>query len=482
MVQLLANSLWKRHPPGIIYRTFCSINRDPLRIFLMMRKNAAEHLDSSSSTSATDSLNRELATWVAEHGCAWSGTASELLNALSARIVSRETLPMTGNALYAHLREQSEELRSYGIEVVLPPSGVRMVLLKASKETAEEAAPLVRESQVSKDDAAQEAHDLDPNGLTANSQTSNREVASDTPPLEDAMGVLSAITDMQEQIKKRLRRADEESSGTQDPYHRNGDAPQRLIEPHSPVSTGDALFLINAVEERIRRRLHEVGSDSFSDKDAYPENAIANDGAAEQVDNEERTDVPATMMGSAVGAEESFYPDRLEETAEKTSEPIEIDEPIFESTGEALVAILEVQEQLKKLSRQTSAIIDVAARTSQQLSRASGVAIALARDGKVLYQAETGLASKVREVQGDSSFLKSCLETGETLQLQGSEESAARDFCLREGIKSLIVSPFPVGGGLVGAIEFIFQERRVLQQADRITIEAVADAVSAAII
>ena len=100
----------------------------------------------------------------------------------------------------------------------------------------------------------------------------------------------------------------------------------------------------------------------------------------------------------------------------------------------------------------------------------------------MLYQAETGLASKFREVQGDSSFLKSCLETGETLQLQGSEASAARDFCLREGIKSLIVSPFPVGGGLVGAIEFVFHERRVLQQADRITIEAVADAVSAAII
>jgi hypothetical protein len=346
---------------------------------------------------------------------------------------------------------------------------------------AEEATPLVRESQVSKDDAAREADDLDTKGATPISQSWKREVASDTPPLEDAMGVLSAITDMQEQIKKRLERRDGESSNTQNSYPQNGDAPRSLIEPHSTESTGDALFLINAVEERIRRRLHEIGSDSFSDKDAYPENAIANDGAAEQVD-EGRTDAPATIMEAAAGAEESFYPDQLEETAEKTSDPVEIDEPIFESTGEALVAILEVQEQLKKVSRQTSAVIDIAARTTQQLSRASGVAIALARDGKVLYQAETGLASKFREVQGDSSFLKSCLETGETLQLQGSEASAARDFCLREGIKSLIASPFPVGGGLVGAIKFIFQERRVLQQADRITIEAVADAVSAAII
>lgn len=448
-----------------------------------MQKNAAEHLDSSSSTSSTDLLNRELATWVAEHGCAWSGTASELLRALSGgRNVSRETLPATGNALYAHLREESEELRSYGIEVVLPASGVRMVLLKASKEMAEEATPLVRESQVSKEDAAQEADDLDTKGATPISQSWKREVASDTPPLEDAMGVLSAITDMQEQIKKRLERRDGESSNTRNSYLGNGDAPRPAIEPHSTESTGDALFLINTVEERIRRRLHESGSDSFSDKDAHPENAIASDDAAEQVENEERTDAPATIMGAATGTEESFYPDRLEETAEKTSDPVEIDEPIFESTGEALVAILEVQEQLKKLSRQTSAIIDVAARTTQQLSRASGVAIALARDGKVLCQAETGLASKFREVQGDSSFLKSCLETGETLQLQGSEASAARDFCLREGIKSLIVSPFPVGGGLVGAIKFIFHERRVLQQADRITIEAVADAVSAAII
>jgi len=448
-----------------------------------MQKNAAEHLDSSSSTSSTDSLNRELATWVAEHGCAWSGTASELLRALSGgRNVSRKTLPATGNALYAHLREESEELRSYGIDVVLPASGVRMVLLKASKEMAEEATPLVRESQVSKDDAAREADDLDTKGATPISQSWKREVASDTPPLEDAMGVLSAITDMQEQIKKRLERRDGESSNTQNSYPQNGDARRSLIEPHSTESTGDALFLINAVEERIRRRLHESGSDSFSDKDAHPENAIASDDAAEQVDNEDWTDAPATLMEAAAGAEESFYPDRLEETAEKTSDPVEIDEPIFESTGEALVAILEVQEQLKKVSLQTSAVIDIAARTTQQLSRASGVAIALARDGKVLYQAETGLASKFREVQGDSSFLKSCLETGETLQLQGSEASAARDFCLREGIKSLIVSPFPVGGGLVGAIKFIFQERRVLQQADRITIEAVADAVSAAII
>lgn len=446
-----------------------------------MRKNAAEHLDSSSSSSATDSLNRELAAWVGEHGCAWSGTASELLSALSAaRIVSRETLPVTGNALYAHLREQSQELRSYGIEVVLPQGCVRMVVLKASKETAEEATPLVREGQVSKGDANQAEDALDRDGPTPISQSCHREVASDTPPLEDAMGVLLAITDMQEQIKKRLKRPDEESSNTSHSYPRNGDAPRPLIEPHSTESGGDALFLINAVEERIRRRLHDIGSDSFSDKDAYPQNAIANDGAAEHV--EERTDLAPTITGDAIGSPESCYPDRLEDSAEKTSDPIEIDEPVFESTGEALVAILEVQEQLKRLSRQMSPILEIAARTTQQLSRASGVAIALGRDGKVLYQAETGLASKVREVQGDSSFLQSCLETGETLQLQGSEATAAREFCLREGIKSLIVSPFPVGGGLVGAIEFVFQERRVLQQADRISIEAVADAVSAAMI
>jgi hypothetical protein len=452
-----------------------------------MQKNAAENLaPSTGNTNSTDSVNRELATWFAERGCAWSGTASELLSALSAgRIVSCETLPSTVNALYAHLRAQSRVLRSYGIEVILPQSCLRMVSLKTcAKERSKETVPVVKQDLVSKDPAAAHGNsNVAASNPPASSESSNKEGAPKTPPIADAMGVLLAITDMQEHIKKRLTRSDNRASSTRNSYPERSDLSPSSIGPIATESGEDALFVIGAVEERIRNRLHGSANDSVTDKAVGPETTVAKDVAASQVTNEERTRFAKAIMRNPVGASRNDLPDRLENTLANTRDSSESYEPVFESTGEALFTIVEVQEQLKKLSLKTSAIIDLTATKTQQMSRASGVAIALAREGKLLYHAETGVASKITELQCDSIFIRSCLETGETLQLQGPESNAAfREFCLRKGIKSLIISPFPIGGGLVGVIEFIFQERRSLQEADRITIEVVADAVSAAML
>jgi hypothetical protein len=290
---------------------------------------------------------------------------------------------------------------------------------------------------------------------------------------------------MQKEIKARLKESDTGRTSISTSCVKNQAASSLSADAIAKERTGDALFMTSAVEKRIANGLQGSGTNQNT---APPETTLANN-IAQQVTadkrtvTDRRTALDSPTPGAALRLPASDSPDPVENTL-----PFSIDfsdsnsEAIFENTGQALLRVIEVQEQLKSLRPEKSSIIDLAATKAQEMSRASGLAIALAREGKVLYRAETGLASGLAELQCGSALMRSCLETGKTLELQSTDhDSPVGEWRLPEGIKSLIISPFPVGGGLVGAIEFVFQERRSLQKADAITIRVIADAVAAAL-
>jgi hypothetical protein len=447
-----------------------------------MHKNVAAEREN-----LADSINTDLVNWFAEHGCAWSGTVSELLSALVASsTVSRSTLPPSANALFAHLRTESQALESLGIEVTLNQSCPRMLSLRPTAGRGlEEPLPVADQPpDRGLPPGKKESDNVSTKNIPTNGKASTNEGDCQAP-TEDAMEVLLAISDMQKEIKARLKESDTGRTSISTSCVRAQPASSLPADAIEKERTGDALFKTSAVEKRIANGLQGSGTNQNT---APPETTFANH-IAQQVTADKRTAtdrctaLDSPTPGAALRLPASDSPDPVENTL-----PFSIDfsdsnsEAIFENTGQALLRVIEVQEQLKSLRPEKSSIIDLAATKAQEMSRASGLAIALAREGKVLYRAETGLASGLAELQCGSALMRSCLETGKTLELQSTDhDSPVGEWRLPEGIKSLIISPFPVGGGLVGAIEFVFQERRSLQKADAITIRVIADAVAAAL-
>jgi hypothetical protein len=448
-----------------------------------MHKNVAAEREN-----LADFVNTDLINWFAEHGCAWSGTVSELLGALvGSSSVARSTLPSSA-ALFAHLRTHGQALESLGMEVTLNQSCPRMVSLRPSnRRGSEKPLPVVNEPVDRQLPARkeEEAGDARKKNVPTDRETLTNEVDCKAP-ISDAMDVLLAISDMQEKVKARLKESDTGGTGISTSDVKNHAASRLPARAIAKERMGDALLMISAVEERIAKLLQASGP---SQSIAPPQSTVANDIApAHQGTADKRvgTDRRAALDSPTPGARVPILPSDSPDVFENTL-PFSIDfsdsnsEPIFENTGQALLRVIEVQEQLKSLRPEKTSIIDLAASKTQEMTKASGLAIALARDGKMLYRTETGLAREFVELQCGSNLMQSCLETGKTLELQSSDGSPVGEWCLPEGIKSLIISPFAVGGGLVGAIEFVFQERRSLQKADVITIRVIAETVAAAL-
>ena len=102
----------------------------------MRPQNLTEHQLNSMVLAESDvRFGQELAGWFALHGGVWSGTASELLAAVRARIdVRNDVWPLSSRVLYAHIESHMQILRSLGVDVWLRPGNPRMISLRWCQE------------------------------------------------------------------------------------------------------------------------------------------------------------------------------------------------------------------------------------------------------------------------------------------------------------------------------------------------------------
>ena len=79
-----------------------------------------------------DRFDQELVGWFAQHGGVWSGTASELLAAVTTRVeIASNFWPRSTREIYAHLESHKQALRSLGVAVSLPRGFPRMISLRS---------------------------------------------------------------------------------------------------------------------------------------------------------------------------------------------------------------------------------------------------------------------------------------------------------------------------------------------------------------
>jgi GAF domain len=90
-----------------------------------------------------DFLDQELARWFARHGGPWSGTASELLAAINASGVGKDSSsghwPQSFRALYSHIDSHRQRLRCLGVDALLHDGPPRMITFRSCPEEEREA-------------------------------------------------------------------------------------------------------------------------------------------------------------------------------------------------------------------------------------------------------------------------------------------------------------------------------------------------------
>src|SRR6185312_14258827 len=93
---------------------------------------------------SNDRLDQELASWFAQRGVAWSGTATELLTSIrTGSDPSNTWWPDSPRGLDHHLRTHGELLRSLGVDVWLSQGIPRMVSLRACPREPDLTKPLL---------------------------------------------------------------------------------------------------------------------------------------------------------------------------------------------------------------------------------------------------------------------------------------------------------------------------------------------------
>ncbi len=166
----------------------------------------------------------------------------------------------------------------------------------------------------------------------------------------------------------------------------------------------------------------------------------------------------------------------------KRAEGENFEESILENTGEALLAISEMRSRIRKQGLDLESAIDMVVRRSHEIARCNGVAIGLLQQDSVVYPARAGIAATMAELHFQANLFRSCLRTGQTLQLQDAQKHPrVGAMCRREGIGSLIIAPIFRNREVAGAVELLFQEMRSFSTGDVMDLELIAGVVSDAL-
>src|ERR1700730_4816185 len=155
---------------------------------------------------------------------------------------------------------------------------------------------------------------------------------------------------------------------------------------------------------------------------------------------------------------------------------------IFENTGDALLAVSEMRRRIREQGLDLGSAIDLVVGRTHQIARCTGVAIGLLQQDRVVYPARAGIAATMAGLHFQANLFRSCLRTGETLQLPDAQKHPrVGATCRREGIGSLIIVPIFRNREVAGAVELLFNEMRSFSTGDVMDLELIAGVVSDAL-
>lgn len=313
---------------------------------------------------SNDRLDQELATWFAQRGVAWSGTATELLTSIRTGSDPNSTLwPESSRGLYDHLRAHRELLRALGVDVLLSHGIPRMVSLRPCPSEPTPTKPILDHSEINNPVSYSQSNVHVPTGVQGTAPATQSEEAGLTLP------------------------------------------------------------------ETFREEL------------------------STKVDRAERNENRKYSAGSAFG------------------------ERVFGNTGEALVAIGEMRQQIRELDLESAVGVVIGA--ALEITRCFRIVVGFLPPNAMGSRPAIGGGTGMTGLPIDADLFQSRLAAGDSVQLQDAQKDPTLGPKFRrEGIGSAIIVPIFRDRKVAGSMEFLFCERRKFSDGDVMDLGLIAAVVS----
>ena len=190
---------------------------------------------------SNDRLDQGLATWFARRGVAWSGTATELLTSIRTGSDPSVVLwPESPRALYEHLRDHRELLRSLGVEVWLSQGIPRLVSIRPCPKE-----PILTESQLDKSEI---------------NRACNSPLSTPAPAVNLGQTLATRPADARSALGRKCPDESPAKSDSADPPVNSKYALSNVSEGRVFEDTGEALIAIGEMRRQIRERGFDLES------------------------------------------------------------------------------------------------------------------------------------------------------------------------------------------------------------------------------
>jgi GAF domain len=151
---------------------------------------------------------------------------------------------------------------------------------------------------------------------------------------------------------------------------------------------------------------------------------------------------------------------------------------VFENTGEALFAILEMRRWIRERSLDLESTVDLVIARARQITRCCGIAVGFLPQ-EIGCQFRTGMTTSRKELDFDANLFQSSLVAGEAVQLPDAQKHPLLGAtCRRAGIGSLIMVPIFRNREVAGAMEFLYQEKRSFTAGEVMDLGLIAGVIS----
>jgi signal transduction histidine kinase/CheY-like chemotaxis protein len=159
-------------------------------------------------------------------------------------------------------------------------------------------------------------------------------------------------------------------------------------------------------------------------------------------------------------------------------------EAALREDAERFGAIISTQRDIATAARDMTAVLNLIAARTQELTHASGAVIELAEGREMVYRAASGRAEPyvgLRAPQA-SSLSGECVRTGQILKCDDAERDRRVDLeeCRRVGARSMIVVPLSYAGEVVGVLQVLSPELYAFGPVDVHTLQLMAGLIGAA--
>jgi hypothetical protein len=152
---------------------------------------------------------------------------------------------------------------------------------------------------------------------------------------------------------------------------------------------------------------------------------------------------------------------------------------VFDNTGEALFAIVEMRRRIREQSLDLESAVDLVIGPAQEITRSCGITVGFLPRKRIGFEVRRGGHSSADAQNFHANLFQSILMAGEAVQVRDAQQHPLLGAsCRREGIGSLIIVPIFCNQAVTGAMEFLFPEKRSFSPGDVMDFGLIAGVIS----